>query len=56
MGDNTKPMTATEIRQNWVRFNEQPEVVAANKAFGKVSDAVLLPLIKRMKQLLGERG
>lgn len=53
MSDNTKPMTATEIRQNWDRFNEQPEVKAVNEAFDKIRRAIFKPLIKRAKELIG---
>ncbi len=49
-----KPMTATEIRQNWARFNEQPEVVAANEAIDKIRQAIFLPLIRRVEQLLNK--
>lgn len=50
-----EPMTATEIKQNWARFDKLPEVVAANKAMNKVKNAIFLPLIKRAKQLLKEQ-
>jgi hypothetical protein len=47
-----KTLTATEIRQNWDRFNKLPETIAVNKAIDKVRQAILCPLIKRAEKLL----
>lgn len=49
-----KSLTATEIKKRVNEYfsNSSPEMQEVDKAFKKLQDAIFLPLIKRMKQLL----